>query len=66
MLYLGDDWAEDHHDIEVQDEVGKRLVKARLAEGIEGLTRLHELLAEHLDEEVVDPDTGLVGPGWSA
>jgi transposase len=60
VLYVGDDWAEDHHDIEVQDEAGKRLAKARLAEGIEGLTRLHELLSEHLDEDVVDPDTGLV------
>lgn len=60
MLYVGDDWAEDHHDVEVQDERGNRLVKVRLAEGIEGLARLHELLAEHLDEELVDPDTGLV------
>lgn len=60
MLYVGDDWAEDHHDIEVQDDNGSRLVRARLPEGIEGLTRLHELLAEHLEEELVDPDTGLV------
>jgi transposase len=59
-LYVGDDWAEDHHDIEVQDEDGRRLVKARFAEGIEGLTRLHELLAEHLEENEVDPVTGLV------
>ena len=60
MLYVGDDWAEDHHDLEVQDEHGNRLATVRLPEGIEGLTRLHELLAEHLDEELVDPDTGLV------
>jgi len=60
VLYVGDDWAEDHHDIEVQDEDGRRLVKARFAEGIEGLTRLHELLAEHLEENEVDPVTGLV------
>lgn len=61
MLYVGDDWAEDHHDIEVQDEHGTRLAKARVPEGIEGLTRFHELVAEHLDEDLVDPDTGLVG-----
>ena len=60
MLYVGDDWAEDHHDIEVQDEHGNRLAKARVPEGIEGLVRLHELLAEHLDEELVAPETGLV------
>jgi hypothetical protein len=26
-LCVGDDWAEDHHDVEVMDEVGKVLVK---------------------------------------
>jgi len=60
VLYVGDDWAEDHHDIEIQDGQGRQLVKARLPEGIEGLTRLHEMLAEHLDEDQVDLDTGLV------
>jgi transposase len=60
MLFVGDDWAEDHHDIEVQDEDGRRLARARLPEGIGGLTRLHELLAEHLSEDEVDPETGFV------
>lgn len=23
MLFVGDDWAEDHHDIEIVDEAGK-------------------------------------------
>jgi hypothetical protein len=27
MLFVGDDWAEDHHDVEIQDENGKRLAK---------------------------------------
>ena len=57
MLFVGDDWAEGHHDIEVQDEQGHRLTRARLPEGIAGLTRLHELLAEYLGEEDVDPET---------
>lgn len=48
MLYVGDDWAEDHHDVEIQDETGRRLGKARLPEGIAGVARLHELIAEHL------------------
>ena len=60
MLFVGDDWAEDHHDIEVQDETGRRLARARLPEGIAGLTRLHELLAEHLGDDDVDPETGFV------
>jgi transposase len=60
MLFVGDDWAEDHHDVEVLDEAGRRLVKARLPEGIEGISRLHALLADHLPEEWVDPDTGQI------
>jgi transposase len=61
MLFVGDDWAEDHHDVEVQDETGRRLARARLPEGIAGLARLHELLAEHLADNDVDPETGFVG-----
>ncbi|TKJ28102.1 transposase [Blastococcus sp. CCUG 61487] len=60
MLFVGDDWAEDHHDIEVQDDNGHRLARARLPEGIAGLTRLHELLAEHLGDDDVDPESGFV------
>ena len=60
MLFVGDDWAEDHHDIEVQDESGRRLARARLPEGIAGLSRLHELIAEHLTDDDVDAETGFV------
>jgi hypothetical protein len=63
MLFVGDDWAEDHHDIEVQDEDGRRLARARLPEGIAGLARLHELIAEHLTDDDVDPETGFVAQG---
>ena len=48
MLYVGDDWAEDHHDVEIQDETGRRMGKARLPEGLAGVARLHELIADHL------------------
>ena len=48
MLFVGDDWAEDHHDVEIQDESGRRLAKARLPEGVAGMARLHALLGEHL------------------
>lgn len=44
-LFVGDDWAEDHHDVEVQDHTGRRLGKARIPEGIAGIARLHELIA---------------------
>lgn len=29
MLFVGDDWAEGHHDIEIVDEAGKMLARKR-------------------------------------
>ena len=56
-IFLGDDWAEDHHDVEVMNELGKVLGKARLPEGVAGMARLHEMAGRHLggdaDAEVV-------------
>ena len=61
-LFAGDDWAEDHHDVEVMSEAGKVLVKRRLPEGVAGMARLHELIGEHLGadgaEVVVGIETG--------
>ena len=51
MLLVGDDWAEDHHDVEVQDETGRRLGKARLPEGIAGIAQLHALIGRFLPED---------------
>jgi transposase len=51
VLFVGDDWAEDHHDVELQDEAGRRLARARLAEGVAGVTRLHALIGAHLGED---------------
>ena len=51
MLFAGDDWAEDHHDIELQDEAGRVLVRARLPEGIAGITRLHALIGQFAGPE---------------
>jgi len=62
-LFVGDDWAEDHHDVELVDETGRRLSRARLPEGIAGMTRLHEMLAEHLDQDTVDAQTGTLAEG---
>jgi hypothetical protein len=36
MLFVGDDWAQDHHDVEIVDDQGRRLVRRRLPEGVEG------------------------------
>jgi transposase len=43
-LCVGDDWAQDHHDVEVMDEAGKVLARRRLPEGVAGIGQLHELI----------------------
>jgi transposase len=53
-LFVGDDWAEDHHDIEVMDASGRRLTKARLPEGVAGMARLHAILGELAGEDADD------------
>jgi|SRR5215207_5504024 len=58
MLFGGDDWVEDHHDVELVDEGGQVLARWRLSEGLEGVTRLHALLAEHLPPEWADLEAG--------
>jgi hypothetical protein len=60
MWFVGDDWAEEHHDVEVQDESGRRLGRARLPEGSEGVTRLHALIAGAVGSNA-EPDQVLVG-----
>jgi transposase len=60
VLFVGDDWAEDHHDIEVSDESGRRLARRRLPEGVAGIEALHGLVADHLPAEA-EPASVLVG-----
>jgi transposase len=57
LLFVGDDWSEEHHDVEVQDEAGRKLAVRRLPEGAAGIARLHELIAAHLG---ADGDPGQV------
>jgi hypothetical protein len=35
-VFVGQDWAEAHHDVCAEDSEGHRLAKARLPEGVEG------------------------------
>jgi hypothetical protein len=59
-LFAGDDWAEDHHDVEVMDEAGKVLARRRLPEGVAGMALLHGLVGGLLGEEAGDGEV-LVG-----
>ncbi|WP_434600586.1 IS110 family transposase [Streptomyces sp. A5-4] len=60
MLLIGDDWAEDHHDVELQDETGRRLAAANLPEGVAGIARLHELIARHGGQDL-EPEEVVIG-----
>lgn len=56
MIWIGDDWAEDHHDVEMLGDDGRRIARARLPEGLEGITRLHALIAEKMPESWAELD----------
>jgi transposase len=55
-LFIGDDWAEDHHDVEVMDEAGRVLAKKRLPEGVAGMTGLHALIGRFVPEGAEDAE----------
>ena len=59
MLFIGDDWAEGHHDVVTQDDAGKTLARRRLPEGADGIARFHEMVASCLGEDA-EPDPALV------
>jgi transposase len=63
QLFAGDDWAEDHHDVELMDTAGRRLAKARLPEGVAGMARLHAMIGEQLGEDADEDDAGQVAIG---
>src|SRR3954452_393592 len=56
MLFVGDDWAEDHHDVEIVDDQGVVLARRRLPEGLEGVSRLHALIAAQMPSQWADLD----------
>src|SRR4249919_4377197 len=57
MIFVGDDWAEDHHDVYLMDEAGTRLAARRLPEGLAGIGQLHALIGEYVE----DPDQVVIG-----
>jgi len=64
MIFIGDDWAEDHHDVYLMDEAGTRLASRRLPEGMAGIRGLHELIAAHCEDPAqvvvgIETDRGL-------
>ena len=56
-VFVGDDWAEAHHDVHLMNGAGDRLGAKRLPEGLDGIATFHEMVAEHAD----DPSEVVVG-----
>jgi len=57
MIFVGDDWAEDHHVVHLMDDSGVRLASRRLPEGLAGIGEFHQMLARHAGE----PDQVVIG-----
>jgi hypothetical protein len=55
-LFVGDDWAQDHHDVELMDAAGQVLARRRLPEGVAGMARLHELIGQQLGADAEDAE----------
>ena len=49
MLFAGDDWAEDHHDVELMDASGRVLARARL----------HAMIGEQLGQDAGDAEVAV-------
>lgn len=50
MVFVGNDWAQDHHDVCVVDAEGTILAECRFDEGIEGMAGFHALLGGFVSE----------------
>ncbi len=57
MIFVGDDWAEAHHDVCLMTDSGETVGYWKLDEGIEGLSEFHELVAG----QVSDPGDVVIG-----
>ncbi len=65
MIFVGVDWAEDHHDVCVMAEDGAVLAKRRVPDSVGGVGELHQLVAAHSEEDEavvvgIELDRGLV------
>lgn len=55
-IIIGDDWAQDHHDIELMSENGDVLARFRVQENVDGLAELLAKITEHSREADDDED----------
>ena len=49
-VFVGDDWAEAHHDVHLMNEAGEQLARKRLPEGLDGVAAFHAMVGDHVTE----------------
>jgi len=60
-LFVGVDWAEDHHDVCVMNSDGRVLSKGRVSNDLAGIAKLHDLIGRAVPTEVDDDPEIVVG-----
>jgi hypothetical protein len=61
QLFVGVDWAEEHHDVCVLDADGRVLAKGRVSDDLAGIAKLHDLIAGTVPDDVEDEPAVTVG-----
>jgi transposase len=65
MIFVGIDWSEKEHDVELISETGQRLRRLRISQGVQGLSKLQETISEFASEPTqvvvaIESDHGLL------
>lgn len=60
-LFVGVDWAEEHHDVCVIDADGKVRAKGRVSNDLAGIAKLHDVIAGAVGDDVDDEPVVTVG-----
>jgi len=61
VLFVGIDWAEEHHDICVLDAEGRVRAKGRVGNDLAGIAKLHDLIASAVPADVEDDPQVVIG-----
>ena len=61
MLFVGVDWAEDHHDVCVVDVDGRVVSKGRVTNDLAGIAKLHDLIGRAVPDDVENDPAVTVG-----
>jgi hypothetical protein len=61
QLFVGVDWAEDHHDVCVMDTAGAVVSKGRVSNDLAGIAKIHDLIGRAIPAELDDDPEVVVG-----